>query len=101
MRATSDRIDVWGLLWRAPPLPTGEEIKMVWAANGTGDFQIRAAQNDTAAELVMGPALHAGSNWDRPGEEWGTAFVFPAPGCWEITISRGNDVAHIWVEVAA
>ena len=28
--------------------------------------------------------MHTGSNWARPGSEWGAGFVFPRTGCWRI-----------------
>ncbi|MEW6404957.1 MAG: hypothetical protein AB1649_24440 [Chloroflexota bacterium] len=29
-----------------------------------------------------------GSDWKRPGQEWGTEFIFPQAGCWRIFVSR-------------
>ncbi|HZD22507.1 MAG TPA: hypothetical protein VE569_03780 [Acidimicrobiia bacterium] len=101
IRATSSDIDVWGLLWRTPPLPVDDEVKMVWRATGTGEFDIQATQGASEAELTFGPSLHHGSTFQRPGDEWGTAFIFPSPGCWEIEITRGADSAYVWVRVEA
>ena len=39
---------------------------------------------------------HGGSNWDRPGAEWGTGFVLPEPGCWDFSVSRGNASGNVW-----
>ena len=101
VKATSSNIEVWGLLWQIPPLTVDKETKMVWRVTGTGDFDIRAFQGNTQAELTWGPVLHESSDFERPGDEWGTAFTFPAPGCWEIEVSRGTDTAHVWVQVAS
>lgn len=101
VRATASDIDVWGLFWSTPPLPVDEEIKIVWRVTGIGEFDIRATQGTTEADLTFGPNPHQGSNFQRPGDEWGTAFVFPSPGCWEIEITRGADTAYVWVEVEA
>lgn len=102
VRATSDTLEVWGLLWQAPPLDVELQVKMVWTATGSGDFQIRA-RNESNAELQpsWGPNLHSDSNLNRPGDEWGTAFTFPSPGCWEIEIGRGTDTARVWVQVTS
>ena len=101
IRATSAEVEVWGLLWETPPLPVDVEIKMVWRVTGSGIFKIRAFKGGEETELTWGPAAHGESNFGRPGDEWGTAFVFPSPGCWNIEIVRGDDNAHIWVEVSA
>jgi hypothetical protein len=101
VRATASDIDVWGLFWATPPLPVDEEIKIVWRVTGMGEFDIRATQGTTEADLTFDPNPHQGSNFQRPGDEWGTAFVFPSPGCWEIQITRGADTAYVWVEVEA
>lgn len=100
--ATSDSIEAWGLLWQTPPLTIDQEIKMVWRATGSGEIQIRAiSEEGDVIEPTWGPDLHADSNFDRPGDEYGSAFVFPSPGCWEIEITRGNDSAHVWVRATA
>ena len=98
VRATSDSIEAWGLLWQTPPLTVGKEIKMVWRATGSGEVRIRAiGEGGEVIEPTWGPDLHADSNFNRPGDEWGSAFVFPSPGCWEIEITRGTDTAHVWI----
>lgn len=101
VRATPEDIEVWGLLWQVPPLSPNEEIKMVWRVTGSGSLDIEATQDDSHADPRWGPVLHSGSNFERPGDEWGTAFAFPSSGCWEITIKRGRGSAHVWVEVGS
>jgi hypothetical protein len=41
-----------------------------------------------------------GSSWDGivPGDEWGTFWVFPGPGCWDVHAVRGGVVGDIYVE---
>ena len=97
--ATSKEIEAWALVWERPPLRAGEKIKMVWRVTGEGEFTIRAVQGDQEAELLwaFGPRE---SNFYRPGEEWGTVFVFPSAGCWDIEITRATSVAHFWIEAA-
>lgn len=99
VRATATGIEAWGLLWEMPPLPRNEEIKMVWRVTGSGEFDIEAAHDDAPTAPTWGPNDHQESNFERPGDEWGTAFVFASPGCWEITITRGQHSARVWLEV--
>lgn len=101
IRATATTIEVWGLLWATPPLPVSEEIKMVWRVTGSGRFHARATGKSGEIGMTWGPNEHSGSNFARPGQEWGTAFVFPEAGCWTIEITRGDDIAQVWVEAAA
>ncbi len=42
---------------------------------------------------------HGGSNWQRPGQEWGSGFNFPTPGCWTITVTRGVTTGTISIDV--
>ncbi|MDX6324409.1 MAG: hypothetical protein QOK15_763, partial [Nocardioidaceae bacterium] len=49
---------------------------------------------------VWGPEAHSGSNWARPGEEWGTGFVFPTTGCWDLHVRSGGTTGDVWVKVA-
>ena len=100
VQARSADLEVWGLLWQMPPLEVGVEVKMVWRVTGSGEFTIRAMSRGAEADLTWGPNFHAESNFDRPGDEWGTAFVFPEPGCWEIQITRGTGRGYVWVQVS-
>lgn len=78
------------------------EKKIVWRLSDTGkpDFQ---AKNETGATTspIWGPESHGSSNWERPGEEWGTGFNFPAPGCWTIIVTQGETVGEIRLNVLA
>ena len=55
----------------------------------------------THHRLAWGPAFHLGSNWDKPGDEWGAGYVFTAPGCWDLRAIRGNAAADVWIDVIA
>jgi hypothetical protein len=100
----------WGLIfasWEMAPgeplaLPFGEEVKIVWRLTGEGDpsFQAVGAEGQVH-ELAWGPDLHAGSNWGRPGQEWGTGWTFPAEGCWVLEVARGADVFTVSANVTA
>jgi len=112
--ATSDgAIEVWGLFYPpsfsdlddAPvqiemPQPGDEGLtKVVWRATGEGPFVAEASGPDDVSIEPTGVVEHLGSNWDRPGDEWGTTWNFPQPGCWTFTITRGDDTAQISIEV--
>jgi hypothetical protein len=101
VRGTARDAELWGLLFvRATPLRAGDEVKIVWRMTGEGPLRIRAAHPDgTAAERVWGPEEHGGSSWRRPGQEWGTGFVFPKPGCWKVELSRSRGSGHVWLPV--
>lgn len=59
---------------------------------GTGDFKVVArTQSGTEVRPAWGPILH------DPGDEWGTGFVYPTRGCWDMHVSRGKDQKDLWV----
>ncbi|MGP3914499.1 hypothetical protein [Nonomuraea sp. 10N515B] len=102
VRGTSADAELWGLLFAKapPPLPHGEEIKIVWRMTGEGPLQVKATLPDgTQARLAWGPQQHGGSTWRRPGQEWGTGFVFPKRGCWKIELTRTRGSGHAWIPV--
>jgi len=79
-----------------------QEEKIVWRITGIGtQFSVQAKhENGTIILPIWGPDYHGrGSNWDRPGEEWGTGFNFPEPGCWTLTVTRGSTIGEIHLEV--
>jgi hypothetical protein len=55
---------------------------------------------ETWALPTQGPDPHASSNWERPGEEWGTFFRLEAPGAWTLQVSRGLGTASVPLTVA-
>ncbi|TYB47283.1 hypothetical protein FXF51_58570 [Nonomuraea sp. PA05] len=101
VRGTARDAELWGLLFvDATPLKPGKEVKIVWRMTGEGPLRVRAALPDgTTAEQKWGPEEHSGSTWRRPGQEWGTGFVFPKAGCWKIELSRERGAGHVWLPV--
>ena len=63
----------------------------------------RAECQSTPLLPSSGPDPHpGGSNWQRPGDEWGTTFDFPQPGCWQLQVTRGAGLtASVWIIVGA
>ncbi|MFG1698567.1 hypothetical protein [Nonomuraea sp. NPDC049309] len=101
VRGTAEGAELWGLLFvRTTPLKRGDEVKIVWRMTGEGPLKVRASLPDgTQAKLIWGPEEHGGSNWRRPGQEWGTGFVFPKAGCWKIELTRTRGSGHLWLPV--
>ena len=93
--------EMWALLF-FETAQANEEEKIVWRITGESDEFQAHAQNDEGT--VVEPTwieYHGGSNWQRPGQEWGTGFNFPTPGCWTITVSRGETTGEISLDVLA
>lgn len=101
LRADAKGGEVWALPIGPFPAQSGELLKIVWRVTGSGDPSVTAVAPDGSSHPpVNGPIAHASSNFDRPGEEWGTFFEFPEPGCWRLFVRRGEveGVVRIWVE---
>ena len=79
----------------------GDEAKIVWRLTGTGPFVATAIGPDAQQHRpIWGPVAHLGSSWNRPGQEWGTGFMFPTPGCWDLRVRRGTTNGDVWIVVA-
>ena len=101
VRGTAAGAELWGLLFVGPPpLSRDKEIKIVWRMTGEGPLRVRATLPDgRTARLAWGPEQHGGSTWRRPGQEWGTGFVFPKAGCWKVELTRTSGSGHAWLLV--
>ncbi|MEO3892692.1 hypothetical protein [Nonomuraea sp. B5E05] len=101
VQGTAQDAELWGLLFvKRTPIRHGDEIKIVWRMTGEGPLHVKATlPGGAAATLVWGPEEHGGSTWRRPGQEWGTGFVFPEPGCWKIELTRTRGSGHVWLAV--
>jgi hypothetical protein len=96
-------------LWALPFVPAGaswarpdvavfdslvsKEIKIVFAETTYPARFEAVAPDGTLVQPVWGPTFHSGSNWGRPGYEWGAGFVFSKPGCWRIRAGS----ADVWL----
>lgn len=92
----------WALLFYSPPATTGTQEKIVVRMTGkSAGLRIQATgpSGQTLAPS-WGPQYHGGSTWDRPGQEWGTGWTFPTPGCWRIEAQRGKARGEIDLQVA-
>jgi len=91
--------EIWALLF-FETAHTNEDEKIVWRVTGEVDeFQAEARSEAGTIITPIWAEYHGGSNWQRPGQEWGTGFNFPTPGCWRITVTRGETTGEIDLEV--
>jgi hypothetical protein len=101
-QGTATNAELWGLIMSTtgvPPL-ANTEVKIVWRITGSGFFDIVAlGPNGMKAPPSQGPTRHLGSNWNRPGDEWGTVFTFPVAGCWDLHITRDNAFGDVWLKI--
>jgi hypothetical protein len=75
--------------------------KFVLGITGSGPLTITAIG---PAGEVIGPArleFHGPAIGNRPGDEWGSTWIFDEPGCWDMHAVRGNVTGDIWFTVAA
>jgi len=99
--SASPGISLWGLTG-GQPLSVGAQIKIVWRMTGVGPLVVTPiAPDGRTRPLSWGPAYHLSSSYHRPGQEWGTGFVFDQPGCWHIELSRTIGRADVYLEVTA
>jgi hypothetical protein len=91
---------LWALFF-AQKAVAGQEIKIAWRMTGTGDLAMSATGPDgKKTKPSWGPEPHGGSNFDHPGDEWGTGWIFPSAGCWTIDAKRTNGAAKMVMRVA-
>jgi len=79
----------------------GKETKIVWRLLGNGDAEFTAVAPSGDELRPAWVSRHEGSSWTRPGDEWGTGFVFSEIGCWQIRVQRVDVRGDLWVAVIA
>jgi hypothetical protein len=79
------------------------DIKVVVRMTGTGPLHISAIGPDlmTVAPLWIEPHIY-GSSWNGilPGDEWGTSWRLPMPGCWDLHADRAGISGDIYFNAA-
>lgn len=99
---SSGQVTLFGLSFAGYAVPAQQEVKIVWRMTGSGSPKFAAVgPSGSRVDPTWGPERHLGSNWNRPGDEWGTGFRFPKPGCWTVRVDRGAAVATAGILVAA
>jgi hypothetical protein len=83
------------------PLVAGSPVvKIVWRMTGSGPLKLAAYDPRGArVALVWGPEAHGGSNYLRPGDEWGSGYRFRHSGCYRLTARRTEGSADVWLRV--
>lgn len=101
VQGTATSGQLWGLVLVPKfPIRVDQDVKIVWRMTGQGDLLLTVTAPDgTAAPLAWGPEPHTGSNYDRPGEEWGAGYRFTRPGCWTLHAARADTAADVWLTV--
>ena len=104
-RGTATNAEVWALLMSVSGIPVkaGSALKIVWRMTGTGDFHLVAIDpQGQSLPPSFGPEAHDGSNWKRPGDEWGSGFdSLPGAGCWDFHVTRANASGDVWLVVSS
>ena len=85
-----------GTLWALLETPGGElhagtPAHILWKmTNGRGDIRLTAIhESGVRTGPSYGPiSREYRSKWEHEGQEWGSEFDFPLPGCWRIVVSR-------------
>jgi hypothetical protein len=93
---------LWALFMPGPAgWSAGAEIKIVWRMTGSGDLTMSATgPGGRTTSPTSGPDAHSGSNFDHPGDEWGTIWIFPVAGCWTLNAARaGGQTGELAVRV--
>ena len=99
---TATNAQLWALIMSTTGIPVEakQEVKIVWRMTGSGGIHFTAYSSaGRKVTPIWGPDEHGGSNWDRPGDEWGTGFNFPVPGCWDIHVTRATVAGDVWLNV--
>lgn len=100
-QGTTSALDLWSLFLGGIPA-VKEDGKIIW--------RIGASFQEPLSIVGLGPhglhllplflERHAGSNWDRPGGEWGSGFNFPVAGCWDLHVTGGTTVGDVWIVIS-
>lgn len=98
IEGTSANASLWVLLFQT--LTTGQDIKIAWRMTGSGNLHLVAiAQEGQRVPPDWGPERHLGSNWNRPGDEWGAGFTFAVAGCWDLHATRDDASGDVWLVI--
>jgi hypothetical protein len=84
------------------PIRVNDQVKIVWRMTGSGPIRLWATSpTGRRLGLAWGPDLHSGSNYHRPGQEWGAGYRFPRAGCWQLHARRTVGRAVVALPVVA
>ena len=93
---------LWGLVMarQFPLVASRAVVKIVWRMTGKGSLkQVGYSHHGKSLQLAWGPEIHGGSNYARPGIEWGAGYRFTTPGCYRLTARRARGSAVVWLRI--
>jgi len=75
LEGSAGDVQLHGLVMAAP-ITVGKLVKIVWRMTGSGPLTATATDPDgQPLALEFGPTRHLSSNYNRPGDEWGTGYL--------------------------
>jgi len=84
------------------PISAGRRsVKIVWRMTGSGPLKLAAYDAHGRKVPLAWIEPHGGSNYHRPGDEWGSGYHFLRPGCYRLTARRTVGSAEAWLRVRA
>ncbi len=104
VQGTATNAELWALLQSTSGVPprANTVVKIVWRMTNSDYLDLVALGPHGMKVLPSeGPARHLGSNWNRPGGEWGTVFTFPVAGCWDLHATSDNASGDVWLKIVA
>ena len=98
-QGTASGAQLWALFFSGMPVHSRQAIKITWRMTGVGDLHLAAVGPGGRRISPDWMQAHGGSNWQRPGQEWGSGFTFPVSGCWDLHATRGASSGDVWLVV--
>ena len=98
--AATDGTTIWAHLPGGAPFPSGEPIEVAWRVNGRHALRLVLVDGEGVETPVEQIARDRTVRWERPGDAWRSTLEFDHPGCWRISVVRGNRRGDVWVQVA-
>lgn len=99
VEGTGDGVEVWGLFEGPDGLRSGQDIRTWWRIDGSRELDLVLIGSDREIE-VEGERPDPTLAWSRPGDQWVSSITFPRPGCWRISVTRGESHGDVWVQVS-
>lgn len=102
VQGVASHSELWALIQSTTGVPPKAKslVKIVWRMTGNGTFSL-VALNAQGQHILpdQGPEAHEGSNWNHPGDEWGSIFTFTTAGCWDLHASRDGASGDVWLNI--
>lgn len=101
--SSEDGLTLFGQIQADDLLVASEKVKkVVWRIGGSGELLVKLlGPTGGESSLTWGPEHYSSSNYERPGDEYGTGLILDQPGCWQIEFKRGAETASVWLLVSA